>query len=597
MVEPSTLENNVPHPPIPKDDAHSDRRYILFCVLVVLAAVVAIWPVAEVGFGDDFSYGHIARGFAATGRLHYDAWAAVMLLPQIVWAAGFIKLFGFSFLVLRLSTVTLALLVIPVLYGLGRESGLQPPFAAFATLAVLLSPVTTPQMVSYLSDLPAFFLFALCLYSAVRAWKAVSSRSVIVWSLATAVAGFLSGLDRQSYWAAPLLFLPVIAIVQRRSKSCLPVAGAAWLLSAVAVVLSNSWFTSQPYALWAVPLGAYRTTSASFIFHREFPLLGEIVLTLTIGMIPVLAGFMVPGLRNARRKTALLVLAAAIASGLACLVSLMLRHSWMARGLTWYGEIPRGVWAMGKSLLVIGPLTLAGAILCCAGCLLVLWRDKRFLVSIPKWLSGPGPLLVYGALFTLALTAVILVRGIGAVTPGVAEFGQRYLIPMLPPAVFGLLWFFQQQVRPAVARSSWAALALVALYAIGVSHDGFAGARARVEAAAVLQSAGEPRRAVSAGFPYDMWTQLEITGHVNHPLIANPRGAYHRLLCSGPADLRPWWSQFTPSVQPRYAVTLFKVAGWPEVPQGRISYETWLPPGRHEVYTQQIPPGEDIGCR
>jgi hypothetical protein len=59
----------------------------------------------------------MARDFAATGRFVYNGWPGMMLIPQIVWAAGFIKLFGFSFLVVRLSTVVLGVFLIPVLYN------------------------------------------------------------------------------------------------------------------------------------------------------------------------------------------------------------------------------------------------------------------------------------------------------------------------------------------------------------------------------------------------------------------------------------------------------------------------------------------------
>ena len=101
-------------------DSVTDRRNIVLCVAVFLLSVAATIPMLEMGFGDDFAYAHIAREFVATGRLSYNGWSAVILIPQVLWAAPFIKLFGFSFFVVRLSTLVLGVLLIPVLYGLGR---------------------------------------------------------------------------------------------------------------------------------------------------------------------------------------------------------------------------------------------------------------------------------------------------------------------------------------------------------------------------------------------------------------------------------------------------------------------------------------------
>src|SRR6202051_521092 len=107
----------------------TDRRNILFCIALLLLAAAVTDPRLEMGVNDDWSYAHTAREFASTGHIAYNGWAVAMLLPQIVWAAVFIKLFGFSFLILRLSTLVLGVFTVPILYYLGRGSGLSPPFA------------------------------------------------------------------------------------------------------------------------------------------------------------------------------------------------------------------------------------------------------------------------------------------------------------------------------------------------------------------------------------------------------------------------------------------------------------------------------------
>src|SRR5258707_10118365 len=75
----------------------------LICACIVAACVLLTYPVAEMGFQDDWSYVRTALEFARTGHFVYNGWATAMLGWIIPWSALFIKVFGFSFTVVRLS--------------------------------------------------------------------------------------------------------------------------------------------------------------------------------------------------------------------------------------------------------------------------------------------------------------------------------------------------------------------------------------------------------------------------------------------------------------------------------------------------------------
>ena len=90
-----------------------------------MAAVLLAWPIGEIGHNDDWSYCFTAQKLAETGKLTFNGWATAMLGLQAYWGALFIKLFGFSFTVLRLSILPLAALCGSVAYGLGRTCGLR----------------------------------------------------------------------------------------------------------------------------------------------------------------------------------------------------------------------------------------------------------------------------------------------------------------------------------------------------------------------------------------------------------------------------------------------------------------------------------------
>ena len=122
-----------------------DRLYSIVCALLVAASVLGTIPVLEMGVNDDWSYTYIARGLAASGHFVYTGWANTMIGVQAWWAALFIKLFGFSFTLVRLSTLPLAVGCALLLYRLSREAGLNPSFALFGALSITLSPVFIPM--------------------------------------------------------------------------------------------------------------------------------------------------------------------------------------------------------------------------------------------------------------------------------------------------------------------------------------------------------------------------------------------------------------------------------------------------------------------
>src|SRR6202011_661080 len=84
-------------------------RNAVACALLVGICTLLTHPVLEMGVNDDPSYIRSALDFAQTGHFVYHGWSNAMLGWQIVWGALFIKLFGFSFTVVRLSTVPLAM--------------------------------------------------------------------------------------------------------------------------------------------------------------------------------------------------------------------------------------------------------------------------------------------------------------------------------------------------------------------------------------------------------------------------------------------------------------------------------------------------------
>src|SRR5271156_695872 len=80
------------------------------CMLALLFCVLATRPFVSMGVVDDWSYIWTARVLADTGHLTYNGWGAMPLGWLAYLGALFIKIFGFSFTIVRSSMWVVSLL-------------------------------------------------------------------------------------------------------------------------------------------------------------------------------------------------------------------------------------------------------------------------------------------------------------------------------------------------------------------------------------------------------------------------------------------------------------------------------------------------------
>ena len=92
--------------------------------------------------------------FLQTGELRVLEWSAHYPLAQILWGALFSRLFGFSFAVLRLSTLVLAWAGLLAFYPTLRELGIRPLLAGLGTLMLWCNPVFFVLSHSFMTDVP-----------------------------------------------------------------------------------------------------------------------------------------------------------------------------------------------------------------------------------------------------------------------------------------------------------------------------------------------------------------------------------------------------------------------------------------------------------
>src|SRR5262245_16913175 len=117
----------------------------LFAPAALALAAALVRPVGEFPISDDFDYAATAFDLARTGEVRLSDWPSMTLVAHAAWGAGFVRVFGESFLVLRIAELAVAALAAVGVYAWVRRCGRSRAASAFAAAATAL----TPQALAY----------------------------------------------------------------------------------------------------------------------------------------------------------------------------------------------------------------------------------------------------------------------------------------------------------------------------------------------------------------------------------------------------------------------------------------------------------------
>ena len=563
--------------------------------MIAAACLLASYPVAEIGFIDDWSYIKTALEFARTGHFVFNGWATAMLGWQVVWGALFIKLFGFSFTVVRLSAWLVALASVFLFHQILLRFGVAPRDAVFGTLTLGISPIFLPLAASYMTDVPGLFVILVCIYMCQRAVAARSDRAALLWLCSAALINVAGGTVRQIAWLGALVMVPSTAWLLRNRRAILPAGILLWAASVAGVFACMYWFSRQPYS--ESEAGIVGVPIHPTMFLRLALTLVRTLLCLLFALLPLLVAWL-PGARRLGLRSRVRI-AAYMPAAMAIYIFLGFRGLLEGNILPWIshilmqsgmapapGSIMLGsapaifpVWArIALSLIVImtaliftekllsgRPLRRTSA-----------FADKNSSWRDAAWILGP---------YAISYLVLLLPRGIHGL------IFDRYLLGLMIVAIPALLKLYEQQFSAQLTGLSWFVLALFALCTVAATHDWFALNRARVAAAAEIRASGTPRTSIQGGLEYDGWTQIQDGGHANSPFVRVPDGAYDpnvQPLPLAPA-CRLGYTSFDPRVKPKYFLTLDRMDCLAPSNFPAMEYRAWLPPFHRTVFIQQSP--------
>jgi hypothetical protein len=551
------------------EQARKDFRNAILCAGVVTIAFLVVNPFVNMPFDDDWSYSYTVRQLLATGRITYHGWSAPLIITHALWGAVFCKIFGYSFVTLRMSTLPLVIGTAVFSYLLAREAKLGPGAAVCAALTLCLSPLFLPLADSFMTDVPALCYTVVSLYALARAGRSSS----VGWLILGVIVGILGGMARQTVWLAPLCIVPYLVVVRRADRGFVIVAVLGWVAVVVDIAVCLAWFVRQP--------DIYLDPSLAECIRKglEKPGIGitnviMVVFTTVMFALPLVLPFTVEALRRFWRErkswrgalTALVVLGLSL--GIAAHPAFGM-GPWLFNIVTAKGVI--GPLELSGSRPTALPLVVRGIV---SGLVLVTSyllaarvvemvidfrasaaRVRRFLVA-----ADARAVLV---IFSVVYLAFMVIRA------GQDQVFDRYCLPLV--FCLGVLL-----VRDRGLGMVWPMVVIFAVYAVASTQDNLALAAARRAAVDRLIAAGVPRTEIAAGFEYDFYTQLEEQGRINRYGMTNPTGPFNDL------------EGYTPAMICRYRLEFPRGADMRETGFGSVDYVSWLPPFHRRVYIDEF---------
>lgn len=182
---------------------HKTRLHLLLIALSYIILIVAVYPVGNFPINDDWAYARSVLSWAEDGEFHLLDWGAMTLISQVLWGALWVKLFGFSFDVLRYSTIFLGLVALLGSYYLLLSVSKEAWIALTGTFVLLVNPMFMVPVNSFMTDVPFLAMSLWSVFFLIRAIERDSISDIII-GMGFAIVALLI---RQLALALPLAFL------------------------------------------------------------------------------------------------------------------------------------------------------------------------------------------------------------------------------------------------------------------------------------------------------------------------------------------------------------------------------------------------------
>jgi hypothetical protein len=175
--------------------------------------IAIVRPWGDFPINDDWQYAYLTRYFAEFGEYRAFLPVTTSLVLQAALGSPIIQQFGFSYVALRIGTILLTTVWLLVLQAIFFLLGANRPVRILLALTVVVNPLIFYLSVTFMSEIPAFFLVSIGWLFWLLHLKLLSSHGQkaqrwLIFSLATLGALCLGG----AFWIRQLtaLFFPAL---------------------------------------------------------------------------------------------------------------------------------------------------------------------------------------------------------------------------------------------------------------------------------------------------------------------------------------------------------------------------------------------------
>ena len=162
------------------------------------------------------------------------------LISQVLWGAGFCEVFGFSFTVLRMSTLVLGFIGMGAAYYLFRELGQKRDFSIFLSLLFGFNPFFFSLSYTFMTDVPFFTFSLLSVLFYLKSFK----EGALKWVMLGTIFGLTATLVRQLGLMLPLAFSIAWFFKNRHTGKTAFLAIMPFALTLTAFLLYSKWLSA-----------------------------------------------------------------------------------------------------------------------------------------------------------------------------------------------------------------------------------------------------------------------------------------------------------------------------------------------------------------
>lgn len=184
------------------------HKFLITLVALFFGQFFLISPFGEFPLNDDWVHAEMVQHWATTGEFRLNPYTGPLLYSQLIYGTALAKIFGFSFTLLRFSTLFLTGGLVVSLFLFLKKYCKNEPLAFFSTLLIWLNPIFYGLTFTFMTDVPALALMFF------------------------AIMAFYTGAEKEKsylFWVGGVLAF-IGFFIRQTNILILPAVGALWLL-------------------------------------------------------------------------------------------------------------------------------------------------------------------------------------------------------------------------------------------------------------------------------------------------------------------------------------------------------------------------------